>query len=49
MTVARSALREEAQQLANDESDREEIWRIRELMTELAPIVAATEKEGRFH
>lgn len=33
----RSALREEAQQVAADESDREEMRRIRELMAELAP------------
>lgn len=36
--LARSALRDEAQQLANDENDRQEMRRIRELMAELAPI-----------
>ena len=34
----RSALCDEAHQLANDETDREEMRRIRELMRELAPI-----------
>ena len=34
----RSALRDEAHQVAKDETDREEMRRIRELMAELAPI-----------
>lgn len=34
----RSALREEAQLVATDESDREEMRRIRELMADLAPV-----------
>jgi hypothetical protein len=38
---SRSAIREEVEQLAADESDREEMRRIREQMAELAPPSAA--------